>query len=145
MSTERGERRAAFERMLRPSISLGGRTLSSFQVWGVSGLVVAVAIAMALAARLGLSVGLVFGLAGAAALTFYAHVLITRAVSPSLATPVRMAASTSSCARLPIVLVSAVPNAGPTATTTGSSRSTARWRRLRWTSRRTAVCGPVTS
>src|SRR6266540_2979790 len=45
-----------------------------------------------------------------------------RAVRPSLATPVRMAASTSACARLPIVLVSAVPKAGPTATTTSFER-----------------------
>jgi hypothetical protein len=44
--------------------------------------------------------------------------LITRASIPSRAMPVKIAASTSSCASPLIVFVSADPNAGPTATTT---------------------------
>src|SRR6185369_7243904 len=53
---ERGEGGVARQMRLRPSMTLAGRTLSSFHVCGVSGLVAAIATALALSARLGLSV-----------------------------------------------------------------------------------------
>jgi prolipoprotein diacylglyceryltransferase len=67
--------------LLRPSISIGGRAISTFQLWGVSGFVAAAGIALALGGRLGLSPALLAALAAAAAVTFFVVVLATRAIA----------------------------------------------------------------
>jgi prolipoprotein diacylglyceryltransferase len=76
---EIGIARAA-ERALRPTVTMGGRAVSSFQVWGVSGFVAAAAVGQLLGARLGLSLILLGVAAAAAAATFLALVLVVRAI-----------------------------------------------------------------
>jgi prolipoprotein diacylglyceryltransferase len=68
------------ERLCRPSISVAGRVVSTFQICGLAGFVLAVASALGMASRFGLSRALLGALAIAAALTFFAVVLVARAI-----------------------------------------------------------------
>ena len=70
----------AAEGALRPTVTIAGRTISTFQLCGLAGFGAAVAAAFPLGARLGLSLALLAVLAAAAAGTFLVVVLVTRAI-----------------------------------------------------------------
>ena len=59
---------------------IAGRTIPTFQLCGVAGFVAGTGVALALGARLGLLLALLAGLAAVAAGTFFAIVLVTRAI-----------------------------------------------------------------
>jgi hypothetical protein len=66
--------------MLRPTLTVFGRTISAFHFWGLVGFTAAVAAALVLGARLGLSLTLFALLAAAAAGAFVGLALLTRAM-----------------------------------------------------------------
>jgi hypothetical protein len=71
--------RRRVERALRPSVTVAGRALSTFQICGVAGFAVAIAVGLVVGAHLGLSVGWIAALGGAAALSFFVVAIATRA------------------------------------------------------------------
>jgi hypothetical protein len=72
-----GNVRRLVERALRPSVSLAGRVLSTFQICGVVGFVAAIAVGIGLGAHLGLSIGWLVALSAGAALSFLALAIAT--------------------------------------------------------------------
>ena len=70
----------AAEGALRPTVTIAGRSISTFQLCGLAGFAAAVGAAFALGARLGLSLALLAALSAAAAGTFLVVVLLTRTI-----------------------------------------------------------------
>lgn len=67
-----------FDRVLRPRLHIFGRDLSSFHVFGVTGLVVAIALGIVLASSRGLALWVLLALAAVAVLTFLALAMLTK-------------------------------------------------------------------
>jgi len=76
-----GRRLAQFlERALRPSVSVGGRAISTFHLFGGLGFAAAIACGLVLGARLGLSPAVIGALAAASSVSSLALVLLVRAL-----------------------------------------------------------------
>ena len=72
-----GNVRRLVEKSLRPSVSVAGSSVSTFQICGVVGFVAAIAVGIGLGAHLGLSIGWLVALSAGAALSFLALAIAT--------------------------------------------------------------------